>query len=87
MSQSYDEQPAETVAEPAESIEAPGAEQVDPAADEMAETPVAEPADPAAPAAPEVTDPVQSEEPTDDPAEVQVPPGATVEFLPPFAGG
>ncbi len=24
---------------------------------------------------------------TDDPAEVQVPPGATVEFLPPFAGG
>ena len=24
---------------------------------------------------------------TDDPREVQVPPGATVEFLPPFAGG
>ena len=71
MSQSYDEQPAETTAEPAESIEAPGAEQADPAAEEMAETPVAEPAEPAAPAAPEVTDPLQGEEPTDDPADVE----------------
>ena len=51
MSQSYDEQPAETTAEPAESI--------------------VEPAEPAAPESPEVTDPFQSEEPTDDPAEVE----------------
>ncbi len=71
MSQSYDEQPAEAPVDPAESLEAPAAEQAAPAVDEVAETPLDEPAQQASPAAPEVTDPFQSEVPTDDPAEVE----------------